>query len=108
MTADGHEQAEWQGNPAETGHSDHAAEPTDGTAQTDAAELTDSAASTDAATGSDTVPGPATCASDKDCKDQGQVCDPLTSVCVACLTDAEWALVTPFLPAPACTGRPRC
>jgi transposase len=24
-----------------------------------------------------------------------------------CLTDAEWALVAPFLPVPARTGRPR-
>jgi hypothetical protein len=31
------------------------------------------------------------CQSDKDCKDLGKVCDPLTKVCVACLTDAECA-----------------
>lgn len=32
------------------------------------------------------VPG---CKSDKDCKDAGQVCDPLTKTCVTCLEDAD-------------------
>lgn len=33
--------------------------------------------------------GPAVCQSDKDCTTAGKVCDPLTKLCVACLTDAE-------------------
>ena len=40
-------------------------------------------------TTTDVPTGPATCASDKDCTAAGKVCDPLTKVCVACLTDAE-------------------
>lgn len=35
--------------------------------------------------------GGGACQSDKDCKELGKVCDPLTKVCVACLTDAECA-----------------
>ena len=32
-----------------------------------------------------------TCKSDKDCKAESKVCDPLTNMCVACLTDDECA-----------------
>ncbi len=40
----------------------------------------------------DDVPiGPTTCKSDKDCAAAGKVCDPLSLVCVACLSDAECA-----------------
>ncbi len=80
---------------------------TDGTAQPDASPRTDAASPADTASGGDAAApsdttadaasdaggssGTLACQSDKDCKDAGKVCDPLTKVCVACLTDAECA-----------------
>jgi hypothetical protein len=39
----------------------------------------------------DVAVGPIACQGDKDCTSVGKVCDPLTKLCVACLTDAECA-----------------
>ncbi len=48
-------------------------------------------ASQDADSSADSVVGPTACVSDKECNASGKVCDPLTKVCVTCLTDAECA-----------------
>ena len=42
-------------------------------------------------TPTDTATPPSTCQSDKECKNFGLVCDPLTKKCVTCLSDAECA-----------------
>ncbi len=47
------------------------------------------AVAADAADTADVPVAPSTCKSDKDCSAAGKVCDPLTLVCVACLSDAE-------------------
>lgn len=61
---------------------DDAASAADGAAS-DAAVASD----TDAA-GSDAV-ATTSCTSDKDCKDAGKICDPLTKACVDCLADSD-------------------
>jgi hypothetical protein len=61
----------------------------DASPRADANSGTDGSTSTDGAASDTTGPAPISCQSDKDCKDAGKVCDPLTKQCVACLTDAE-------------------
>ena len=63
------------------------AAPNDSAAPVDSASVPDQSAPPDATPPDAVTAGP--CESDKDCKAGGKICDPLTKLCVACLTDSE-------------------
>ncbi len=68
-------------------------------------------AATDVVAGTDTsgpeTSGPVACVSDKDCTAAGQVCDPLTKICVPCLIDADCP-ASQHCVATACVGFTGC